>query len=344
MTDEAPPILVPPEPQRPWRPTLAGAFGSALALCAVVLVIPQLIALPFMVIGVVDDTMAGRYYDKTMTSHLRPPLNKDAARSFRAELSGRLSNARVEVQTSSAATIVMVTSLSGPPNVVASQKAFDEATAQLKDRPKDVEPLRPKMVMPDAEQLLANPWILFGGVFGIQAGILAVLAFCRRRVFVGERALPPLHTGCPVRAIGIGVALGFVMFFAATFMDTEIRTWLKIPDESMWSGVADMPLFAQIAILSMGALAAPVCEELFFRGALIGLFQQAGRAWIGVLLSSILFGLAHLQDPAIVITVTFMGLMLGAIYVWTKSIYTTITVHFVNNAISFAVLMTMANA
>jgi len=70
------------------------------------------------------------------------------------------------------------------------------------------------------------------------------------------------------------------------------------------------------------------------------LFIKAGRPWLGVVLSSIVFGIAHLQDLSTVTTIAIMGLVLGAVYVRTKSIYATIAIHVVNNAISFGLLLT----
>lgn len=83
------------------------------------------------------------------------------------------------------------------------------------------------------------------------------------------------------------------------------------------------------AIFAM-ALAPALAEEIFFRGALLGaLSQRLGAVW-GLLLSSLLFGIVHLdlaQGGAAVI----LGLYLGALTLRTGSIHAAILCHGVNN-------------
>ena len=83
------------------------------------------------------------------------------------------------------------------------------------------------------------------------------------------------------------------------------------------------------AIFAM-ALAPALAEEIFFRGALLGaLSQRLGAGW-GLLLSSLLFGILHL-DPAQGGAAVILGLYLGALTLRTGSIHAAILCHGVNN-------------
>ncbi len=83
------------------------------------------------------------------------------------------------------------------------------------------------------------------------------------------------------------------------------------------------------AILAL-ALAPALAEEIFFRGALLSLLsQRLGPGW-GLLLSSLLFGLLHL-DPAQGGAAAVLGLYLGALTLRTGSIHAAILCHGLNN-------------
>lgn len=92
-------------------------------------------------------------------------------------------------------------------------------------------------------------------------------------------------------------------------------------------------------ILSVAAVPA-VFEELAFRGGLQPLLIRAtGKAWIGILMASIIFSAIHFQ---------FYGflprLILGALFGWlawrTGSLWPGIAAHFINNAGAAATLWT----
>jgi membrane protease YdiL (CAAX protease family) len=83
------------------------------------------------------------------------------------------------------------------------------------------------------------------------------------------------------------------------------------------------------AVLAL-ALAPALAEEIFFRGALLSLLsQRLGAGW-GLLLSSLLFGLLHL-DPAQGGAAAVLGLYLGALTLRTGSIHAAILCHGLNN-------------
>ena len=78
--------------------------------------------------------------------------------------------------------------------------------------------------------------------------------------------------------------------------------------------------------LLVTAVAAPLCEEAFFRGMLFRLLRTRVPA----------FGLAH-ASPAVSLALLpvfiYMGIVLAVIYAWTRSLTNTVLLHSLNNAI-----------
>lgn len=76
-----------------------------------------------------------------------------------------------------------------------------------------------------------------------------------------------------------------------------------------------------------------VCEELFFRGALQRILIQITRnAWAGIIVTAFLFSALHLQFQGFMPRM-FLGIVLGALYWYSGSLWTCILAHFVNNAV-----------
>lgn len=88
------------------------------------------------------------------------------------------------------------------------------------------------------------------------------------------------------------------------------------------NGVGDL----MISLLTMAILPA-VVEEILFRGCLqnimVGLTK---RAWLGIFITSILFSLMHLSWTGFLARL-FLGLVLGLLYYYSKSIWLSITAH-----------------
>lgn len=95
------------------------------------------------------------------------------------------------------------------------------------------------------------------------------------------------------------------------------------------SDVNDL-IFNLIVFALMPALG----EEIFFRG----LFQKHLIEWtknehIGVFIAAIVFSAFHFQFSNF-IPILFLGIVLGYLYVWSKSLWLPIFAHFVNNSMA----------
>lgn len=81
------------------------------------------------------------------------------------------------------------------------------------------------------------------------------------------------------------------------------------------------------------ALLPAICEETFFRGAMQRVIIQLTRnAWIGIIITAALFSALHFQFQGFLPRM-FLGVVLGAIYWFSGSLWTSIAAHFVTNAV-----------
>src|SRR5204862_6271029 len=82
--------------------------------------------------------------------------------------------------------------------------------------------------------------------------------------------------------------------------------------------------------LLVAAVAAPICEEVFFRGMLFRLLRTRVPLWAAVLLSAIAFGLAHASpavSAALLPTFMYLGTVLAVIAVRPCGLSNTILLH-----------------
>ena len=95
------------------------------------------------------------------------------------------------------------------------------------------------------------------------------------------------------------------------------------------------------AILAVFALAPAICEELAFRGFILSGMQSLRNKWQAILLTSVLFGIAHgvLQQSMIT---SVVGVVIAIIAVQTKSIFPCMLFHLTHN--SMTVLLSSAKA
>lgn len=81
------------------------------------------------------------------------------------------------------------------------------------------------------------------------------------------------------------------------------------------------------------ALFPAFCEEMFFRGALQRVLIYVTRSpWVGIILTGFLFSALHFQFQGFLPRM-FLGIVLGALYWYSGSLWTSILAHFVNNAV-----------
>jgi membrane protease YdiL (CAAX protease family) len=87
-----------------------------------------------------------------------------------------------------------------------------------------------------------------------------------------------------------------------------------------------------VNIIVIGLLPA-FCEEIFFRGAMQRVMIHVTKsAWAGIIITAILFSALHLQFMGFLPRM-FMGVVMGVLYWYSGSLWTSVIAHFVYNAI-----------
>jgi len=141
------------------------------------------------------------------------------------------------------------------------------------------------------------------------------------------------------------VLWGFVILFSYPFLG-QLAVWnSEIPladwmvgaqDGSTWllEQTLNMENASELVIsLLLVGVSAAVGEELLFRGIIQRyLMANTSSPHVAIFLASLIFGLFHMQ-LARFIPLTFLGLLLGYSYYYTKSIWVPIILHFLNNGL-----------
>lgn len=130
-------------------------------------------------------------------------------------------------------------------------------------------------------------------------------------------------------AFMLGASLGGAQLYlmAVTALGIDYLIPPDLPDDLLLPG--------RLVILTVIALAVvtPIAEEIFFRGFLLrGLVNRWGVA-PGIIVSAAVFAGLHFQPPVIV-PVFITGLLLGALYWQTGSLWPGILVHAAQNLIA----------
>ena len=87
------------------------------------------------------------------------------------------------------------------------------------------------------------------------------------------------------------------------------------------------------------AFAAPLAEELFFRGFMFGVLRERIGVAGGALVTGVVFGLVHATGSPIKTlgVLVILGVLLCLLYVRTGSLLPCIALHALNNSLSYAV-------
>ncbi len=149
-------------------------------------------------------------------------------------------------------------------------------------------------------------------------------------LYRSRRHAPKAPVRCSARGFNPTLLLWYVaiMISASIVLEPLLMLLPEIPDSYGRGGWAVLAL----------VVAAPIFEELLFRGVLLeSLRVRYGiiAAWV---ISSLLFGIVHLV-PAVAVNAAVMGLVLGFAYVSTGSIWAPVILHFINNSISYLLLV-----
>jgi membrane protease YdiL (CAAX protease family) len=137
--------------------------------------------------------------------------------------------------------------------------------------------------------------------------------------------------------VGILLAMPFVFWLGDLNQRIPLPDYLiKLEEDSSHQMAAFLKIrgpFDIVINVFIIALLPAIGEELFFRSGLQRIVIHLTRnPWAGIVLTAILFSALHMQFLGFLPRM-FLGIVLGAFYWFSGSIYTSMIAHFVNNAV-----------
>lgn len=140
---------------------------------------------------------------------------------------------------------------------------------------------------------------------------------------LGEHPRDDLRLTGAVRPLLLGLGAGLVIFSIVVAIAAAMGVY-RVTGEGDVSGLA--------AALLASALFPAVSEEILFRGVLFRWIEEFGGSWAALLVTSALFGAAHLANPGATwiaaVGIAFeAGVMLGAAYMLTRSLWLPMGIH-----------------
>jgi len=174
-------------------------------------------------------------------------------------------------------------------------------------------------------------------------------------VSIWARIIPELAVVCvafawarPIEALRIkapkpgnlfySVMLAFFLYLPLTVMldflvEVIYASGASIPKQTINEAVTAMPFIIEFLYF---CVLAPFAEEILFRGVIQNAYERKTGMWAFVI-SGFLFGLMH-TDPLSSLNGIIVGLILGYIYMKTRSIWCPIAVHIFYNLFAFTAL------
>lgn len=113
--------------------------------------------------------------------------------------------------------------------------------------------------------------------------------------------------------------------YAAQILETDLM---------LGGGNSSYPQLYDALMLFLLVVYAPISEELVFRGILLQRWATKWGVRWGLLWSSVLFGALHLNNP---VGLTLFGLVMGLLYLRTRSLWVPVVCHSLNNLAAIGV-------
>lgn len=122
-----------------------------------------------------------------------------------------------------------------------------------------------------------------------------------------------------------------IVFFIISFIFVVVLKY----DAQELSNVDELQAYFSPAALILLVAIQPIAEEIFFRGFLLKKFESFAGTTMAILLTSVLFGLAHgsYNELAPLLLPMIMGVFLGYAAIKTKNLFASIIAHFCYNVI-----------
>lgn len=135
-----------------------------------------------------------------------------------------------------------------------------------------------------------------------------------------------------VGLVAVSIAFSLSMFWLQLYVLAPVAPWLV---DFLLEGIPipESPWYIAFTIFTI-AILAPVVEEFMFRGVLLQRLIGKTSMWGGILISSLLFGILHLD----VVGAFLFGVVASLLYLRTNNLLVPILLHVINNSLAAASL------
>lgn len=167
----------------------------------------------------------------------------------------------------------------------------------------------------------------------IAMGVTAIVLLVISKVWLHFSSVPLLAVRFSIPALLQGVGLGVGISVASAIVYRVWGEYRRSADQYL--AMVLKPLLLP-DILWLGLLPG-MSEELLFRGVML---PEVGLDFIGVLISSVCFGVLHmsnLKQWSYVVWASIVGIALGMSAVWTGNLLVPIVAHVLTNLVSGAI-------
>jgi hypothetical protein len=192
--------------------------------------------------------------------------------------------------------------------------------------------------------LLTNERLVVGMIVGGLVYLIAVVAtylvIVRRQRGswrdIGFRA-PPLL------AVLLTPLLFFGQLMTLAIVNLILRAIIGDFENPQIAGLTDPRGFSWVNfgfVFVVGAIIAPIAEEILFRGLLYQWLREHTNVVVAVILSGAIFSAAHVY-PVVLPPLFAVGVVFAAVFEWTKSLWITILLHFFQNALAISMFFVL---
>ncbi|HLH73727.1 MAG TPA: type II CAAX endopeptidase family protein [Chloroflexota bacterium] len=138
--------------------------------------------------------------------------------------------------------------------------------------------------------------------------------------------------------VRLGGGVGVVVILGSAALEAALRAvGIQQTQEQMFTGIVGAPLGQFLGVLLAGAVIAPICEEIFFRGFVFTVVWRTHGQVAAFIVSAVLFAIAHLNLQAFV-PILFIAVIFAYVYSRTGSLVPSMVAHGMNNALALIAL------
>ena len=158
-------------------------------------------------------------------------------------------------------------------------------------------------------------------------------------LFLGKRMglLEGFKTLSSLKAWGM-IGLTYLGIYIVTRIGAMVMMWEGVSNSTNQEIIENIHM-NPIVLITLTVIMAPIVEELVFRGILMGRVFNPDSI-VGLILSSLLFGLAHMPNSiGVWIVYAGMGFALGTAYRKFQKLEYCIMAHMINNSIAVSMML-----